>query len=65
MQNTECSKLAASYGTKAAQGLVDVKFYISNSGETLSEAVCEEVNRLDEAVARGEVFELEFDDRHG
>jgi hypothetical protein len=64
MQNTECSKLAASYELKAANGLIDVKFYISNSGETLSEAVCEEVNRLDEAVARGEVFELDFDDRH-
>lgn len=64
MQISECATLAESYAAKKAQGLVDVKFYIANTKEAVHEIVCGEVNRLDEAIARGEVFPLDFDDRH-
>lgn len=65
MQNSECATLAETYRVKRERdGLVDAKFYVANAKEAVHETVCGEVNRLDEAVARGDVFVLDFDDRH-
>ncbi len=64
MSNTDCTELAALYAKKAANGLVDVKFFIGNVGEAVHEIVCGEVLRLEVAIERGDVFPLDFDDRH-
>lgn len=64
MEHPDCVKLAALYQQKAAAGLVDVKFFVGNLGEAVKEVVCGEVLRLEEAIGRGDVFKLDFDDRH-
>jgi hypothetical protein len=64
VNQTDCSELAALYEKKAAAGLVDVKFFVGNVGEAVNEIVCGEVLRLEEAIGRGDVFPLDFDDRH-
>jgi len=61
MTHSDCSELAALYARKAEAGLVDVKFFVGNVGEAVSEIVCGEVLRLEEAIARGDVFPLDFD----
>ena len=58
----ECQKLAARFETKAAEGLLDVKFFVRNPDEAMTESVCREVNRLYEAVDRGEAEPLDFKD---
>lgn len=62
MVKTECQKLAERFAAKAASGLVDVKFYVRNPAEAVHEQVCQEVNRLYEAVDRLDVTDLDFND---
>ena len=62
MEMTECQKLADRFEKKAADGLVDVKFYVA--GEVASEQVCLEINRLYDAVENGDCAHLDFKDSH-
>ncbi len=62
MVKTECQKLVDRFAAKAASGLVDVKFFVRNPDEAVHEQVCQEVNRLYEAVERGDVADLDFND---
>lgn len=55
--------LAARYETMAANGLVDVKFFLGNAGEATTEQVCREVNALYDALDRGDCEVLDFGDR--
>jgi hypothetical protein len=59
-----CEKLAALYKLKADNGLIDVKFFVSNVGDVAPEVVCAEALRFDEAVERGDTVPLDFNDRH-
>lgn len=61
---SERDKLAARYEEmKAAHGLVDVKYFLSNQGEATTEQVCREVNAMYEALDRGDAKTLDFGDR--
>ncbi len=62
MERSECQKLKERFEVKAAAGLVDVKFFVVNPSEALGEQVCAEVNALYEAVGRGDVKDLDFND---
>lgn len=59
MQSTQ---LAARFERMAADGLLDVKFFVRNPDEATTESVCGELNRLYEAVERGEEVPLDFRD---
>lgn len=59
----EHSSLAARYESMKANGLVDVKFLLSNPAESTSEEVCREVNAMYEALERGDAKALDFGDR--
>ncbi|MBL4768109.1 MAG: hypothetical protein JKY94_10405 [Rhodobacteraceae bacterium] len=61
---SNCDVLAARFEHKAAEGLLDVKFFVHNIDDAVSEAVCREVNRLYEAVERGEAVPLDFKDSY-
>jgi hypothetical protein len=61
----ESRKLASRFEAKAAQGLLDVKFFVRNPDEAMTESVCREVNRLYDAVERGEAEPLDFSDARG
>lgn len=66
MENThsERAKLANRYEQmKAESGLVDVKYFLSNSGEATTEQVCREVNAMYAAMERGDAKVLDFADR--
>jgi hypothetical protein len=61
--DTETQKLAGRFESLAnLKGMLDVKFYFS--GEASSEQVCEEVNRLYQAVDKGEFAVLDFKDSY-
>jgi hypothetical protein len=47
-------KLAAKYETMKAEGLVDAKYLLSNTGEATTEQVCSEVNAMYLALERNE-----------
>jgi len=65
MSVNACDQLAALYKKKAANGLIDVKFFVSkNIGDVAKEVVCAEALRFDEAVERGDTAPLDFNDRH-
>lgn len=55
-------KLADRFEKMAADGLLDVKFFVRNTDEAAAESVCNEVNELLDAVARGEATVLDFKD---
>jgi hypothetical protein len=57
-------QLAALYKKKADEGLVDAKYFVSNVGDVAKEVVFAEAIRFDQAVERGEVTPLNFQDRH-
>ena len=59
-----CDQLAALYRKKQAEGLIDVKFFVSGVKDVAKEVVCAEALRFDEAVERGDTLPLDFDDRH-
>jgi hypothetical protein len=65
MEKTECQKLAQRFEQLESKGLKDVKFFIADPSEAVVEQVCQEVNRLYEAVDRGECRPLKFNDSHG
>ena len=55
--------LASRFATMAAdEGLVDVKFYVNNSEEASTGDVSREVERLYEALERGDSAILNFQD---
>lgn len=60
---SEREMLAARYENMAANGLVDVKFFLGNAGEATTEQVCREVNAMYAALERGECEPLDFGDR--
>jgi hypothetical protein len=63
MDKTECQKLAERFASMAAKdGLLDVKFYVA--GEVVTEQACREVNRLYDALEKGESGELDFKDTY-
>ena len=57
-------QLAALYRKKADEGLIDVKFFVSNAGEVSPDVICAEAIRFDEAVERGDTSPLDFNDRY-
>ncbi|GGZ23232.1 hypothetical protein GCM10011273_05220 [Asticcacaulis endophyticus] len=59
---TECMTLASHFKDLAKQGLVDVKFYVRNLDEAVSEQVCSEVNALYAARSAGKIKALNFED---
>jgi hypothetical protein len=60
----DCQNLADRFEKMAAEdGLLDVKFYVAGR-ELVTEQVCREVNRLYEALERGESAELDFKDSY-
>ena len=59
-----CQKLAARFEKKAAEGLLDVKFFVSNVAEAASEQLCREVNALYDALEGGESAPLDFKDSY-
>jgi hypothetical protein len=61
---SSCSELAKRFETKSGAGLVDVKFFVGNTYEAVHETVCQEVNRLYEAVEAGNTAKLDFNDSH-
>jgi hypothetical protein len=61
----KCQELATRFDTLKQDGLVDVKFYLRNTDEAVSEKVCAEVIRLHQAVERGDFAPLEFKDSTG
>jgi hypothetical protein len=61
-KSTHCADLAERFEKMAADGLVDVKFFVRNSEEATVEVLCDEVTRLYEAVDRGEASPLDFND---
>jgi hypothetical protein len=60
---SEREQLATRYAGMAADGLVDVKFFLGNPGEATTEQVCEEVNAMYAALERGDYETLDFGDR--
>lgn len=61
-RKTERLQLADRFNRMAAAGLLDVKFFVRNPDEAMTESVCREVNRLYEAVDAGEARKLDFFD---
>jgi hypothetical protein len=61
---TECGELAERFRKMAEDGLLDVKFFLSNPAEAATEQVCEEVNSLYRAVDEGRLTPLDFGDSH-
>ncbi len=62
MTQTECQSLKERFQEKAKQGLVDVKFFVANPSEAVTEDVCLEVNRMYAAVDKGNMRPLDFND---
>ena len=54
--------LADRFARKAAEGLVDVKFFLKGAAEATTDEVYEEVNCLYEAFERGDCRSLAFGD---
>lgn len=63
MSETSCDDLANRFEKMATEGLLDVKFYVAGR-ELVTEQVCREVNRLYEALERGECAKLDFKDSY-
>ncbi len=61
-RKSERLQLADRFARMAAAGLLDVKFFVRNPDEAMTESVCREVNRLYEAVESGEARKLGFQD---
>ena len=62
MELTDCLSLAGHFKSLAGRGLVDVKFYVRNMDEAVTERVCGEVNALYAARAAGKFKVLNFED---
>ncbi|GEM_PF-5711227 len=65
MFERECNTLTSHLDAKKAAGLVDIKFYVNRRhGMPDPHVVCEETNELFDAVAKGQVEQFRFNDRH-
>ncbi len=64
MKTDECEKLARRVESMAAQGLVDVKFFVKDLDGATPQQVCAEINAIYDAVERGNCRPLEFNDSH-
>lgn len=62
MELTDCLSLAGRFKGLASRGLVDVKFYVRNLDEAVTELVCAEVNALYTAREAGKTKVLDFKD---
>jgi hypothetical protein len=60
----DSERLAAIYEKKAQAGLVDVKFTLTDVEDATPEIIYGEVLRLEEAIERGDVTPLDFNDSH-
>jgi hypothetical protein len=65
MVNNAKQQLAERFETKAAAGLVDVKFYLKGVSDATTEEVYEDVNALYDAFERGDCRPLSFGDAIG
>jgi hypothetical protein len=63
-QYQECEKLAARFEKKAAEGLLDVKFFVSNAAEVALDQLCREANALYDAWENGASAPLDFKDSY-
>ena len=61
MNTIECQNLAGLVQTKVHAGLKDMKFFLGND-DAGTEEVCQEVNRLYQAIEAGAYEELDFGD---
>lgn len=61
MNAIECRDLADLVQTKVQAGLKDMKFFLGND-DSGTEEVCQEVNRLYQAIGAGAYEELDFGD---
>jgi hypothetical protein len=62
-RTSECGRLADRFRKMAEQdGLLDVKFFLSNGAEAAAEQVCHEVNAMYQALDAGEARPLHFGD---
>lgn len=59
-RKSQRQQLADRFNSMAAAGLLDVKFFVRNPDEAMTESVCREVNRLYEAFEAGEARKLDF-----
>ena len=59
-----CDQVVALYACKAAAGLTDVRFCVDDASKATREAVCKDVLRLEDAIAKGDFEDLVFNDRH-
>jgi len=58
--------LRETFKAKVAEGLVDMKFYLSNVDEATTEDVCAEVNAMLDAIQSGDVVRIvSWGDSHG
>ncbi len=55
MKQTPRERLLGRFQDQKAAGLKDVKFFLSRSNETTVDAVCDEVNRVYDALESGAV----------
>ena len=62
MQANSKESLAAIYKAKAAEGLLDCKFFVRGRDETGVDVLHEEALRLEKAIENGDVFPLDFRD---
>jgi len=61
MNNVDWHNLAGRVQTKVHAGLKDMKFFLGND-DAGTEEVCQEVNRLYQAIDDGKFTELDFGD---
>ena len=61
----EFERLSSRYAKqKEKEGLVDVKYYLRNTDDAVTEQVCRDVNKLYESVEKGGAVGLKFKDSH-
>lgn len=64
VEQTACDTVVTLYKKKAANGLIDVKFFVDDAYKATREVVCAEVLRLEHAISEGDFEPLVFNDRH-
>jgi hypothetical protein len=64
MNYINCTSLAEHVADKVATGVVDIKFYVRNAKSASVSMVCDEANRIFDAIASGAVSIDLTDDSH-
>lgn len=64
MTEAACKPLADHLAERKSNGLVDIKFYVHNSGDASVKKVCAEATAVFEAIGRGRTEPFKFGDRH-